>query len=546
VSAPNLYQTSFLAFLQGCVWTVDEARAGEVRRWPTGPGWDDYWADWDQALFTCSPLLIDKTRRTMASNTVCAFDLWLAAGGTDRRWPILLGSQSHRLILIQAKKLEDKVGSAEFVDRIALMYRHAVEHGIRDRWPGFPTAVFTSGKAHFSNGSHIEAVPQGADQIRGPGATLIHMEELGVMEQAEGSVSAAIPALSGVGHLIAVTTPNAASYAKRIRDEELGGDHPAYFEPTRTLPLRHTKDDWFVLEVRGERDVPGYDPKIVGKGMGRSVFRREVQGDWTATTGKLVYEEYGDFHRSLKPIDFDVRRPLVLGWDLPAGTGGTPACVVTQLNTLGQWLILSCLIPRDEENIGVYAFGEWVAQHLHDEFAAPNGVTWQALKLIHYGDPAGNQKPSETQGTKNAGLEARSAFEILRSGERVPLGHTERGQPIYQEKPGFGWVIQPGEVSLTRRIAAVRARLGLVLPEGLPGLVVCPTAKLIDEGFAGGYHFHQRSDGTFEHDPMKNRWSHGMDALSYVASRLFAAKERKPKAEGPPVTRHRPPGRRRE
>jgi hypothetical protein len=221
-STSNPYKQSFLRFLRDCIWTVDEAYAGEVRRWPFGEGWDEYWLDWEHALLTCSPLLIDKTRRTMASNVVCAFDLWLAAGGQDPRWPTLMRSDANRLILIQAKKLEGKVGSAEFVERIGAFCRNFEEKGGRNLWPDFPTVSLSFGKAHFSNGSHIEAVPQGADQIRGPGATLIHLEELGVMEQAEASIGAALPALSGLGHLVAVSTPNNASYAKKIRMGALG------------------------------------------------------------------------------------------------------------------------------------------------------------------------------------------------------------------------------------------------------------------------------------------------------------------------------------
>lgn len=219
---PCLYQQSFLAFLRDCVWTIDEARGGEVRPWPFEGEWERYWIDWEHALLTCSPLLIDKTRRTMASNVVTAFDMWVAAGGVDPRWPALEMSRENRRVLIQAQKLEGVGGSAEFVDRIRRLVDVAEGKGLRERWPSFPTFTFSFGRARVSNGSQIDAVPQGAEQVRGPGTTLLHAEELAFWEQAKPSMENALPALHPHGHLVAVTTPSVGSYAADIRHGLLG------------------------------------------------------------------------------------------------------------------------------------------------------------------------------------------------------------------------------------------------------------------------------------------------------------------------------------
>jgi len=205
-----------------------------VRPWPTderwvewghsldGRSWDAYWADWETALLCCSPLLIDKTRRVMASNIVCAWDLWVASGGQDPRWPALMLSTQNRKVIVQSRKLEDEGGSAEFVGRIGEMYRIAVEQGLRERWPGFPEWKFSFGNGRASNGGRITAVPQGADQIRGPGTTLLHAEELSFWTEAGETLETAIPALHPYGHLVAVTTPAVGTYAKDIRDGLVG------------------------------------------------------------------------------------------------------------------------------------------------------------------------------------------------------------------------------------------------------------------------------------------------------------------------------------
>ncbi len=288
--------------------------------------------------------------------------------------------------------------------------------------------------------------------------------------------------------------------------------------------LRDLETGWSVLEVRGELHVPGYDPEEVGRGLPETTFRREVLGDWTAAQGKVVYPEWdGLFHAADEPLDFDPKMPLVCGWDLPGANGGTPAWVPTQLARTGQWLIFPSVCGRRDETIGMWDFGRLVHDHLLRNYALPYGVTVQDLRLIHYGDPAGRQKPVKTAAMVSHGIEVRSAYEILREGERVVVEWDERDRPVFETRPGFGFLIEPGEVSLVRRLEAVRSRLSLRLPGGLPALVVDPGAVMIRDGFSGGYHYHQRATGVYEPDPMKNEYSEPMDAISYVASKLFLA-----------------------
>lgn len=230
---PNIYQTSFFQFLTECIYTVDEGRAGEERKWPSGGEWNRIWRDIEFSLLTCSPLLIDKTRRVMASNVMCAFDLWIASGGRDAstpeypdgRWPSLARSSKNRLVLVQSRKLEDATGSVEFVRKIATMDRILIEHKIYDAWPGYPVWKWNvstrSALGTGSNGSRIQAIAQGAEQVRGPGCTLLHMEELSFWTEAKATVETALPSLAPDGHLVAVTTPAAATYAASVRRGQL-------------------------------------------------------------------------------------------------------------------------------------------------------------------------------------------------------------------------------------------------------------------------------------------------------------------------------------
>lgn len=286
--------------------------------------------------------------------------------------------------------------------------------------------------------------------------------------------------------------------------------------PAGKLPLRRTVDGWTILEIRGARDIPGYDPAEVGRGMSVQTYRREVLGDWTASAGKVVYEEYGDLHEPQTPLPFDPTKDLVCGWDLPAATGGTPAFVASQVSGAGQWCLYGALLPNPDESPGVWEFAERVAEWLTEKFCGPSGLRLQDLRLVHYGDPAGAQK-----GLSGTARELRSAYEIIRGGDKIEIGLNEiTREPVYQERPGRGWTIQPGEVSATKRRECVKQRLMLNI-RGAPALVVAPSATFIREGFRGGYHYAQRNDGRYELDPAKNRYSHVFDAIEYVASRLF-------------------------
>jgi hypothetical protein len=97
----NRYKNNFYAFLTECVWTKDEA-ASRVAPMPDYPFLKDFATD----LITHPKLLVEKSRRVLASWTACAFDVWVAAGGRDERWKTLTNGDSHRLVWISARQFE--------------------------------------------------------------------------------------------------------------------------------------------------------------------------------------------------------------------------------------------------------------------------------------------------------------------------------------------------------------------------------------------------------------------------------------------------------
>ncbi len=221
----NRCQTDFFYFMTNACWTVDEAAGGRVALMPD----HQYLREMADALIMRERLFIEKSRRVLASWAVCCFDVWLAAGGQDPRWKFqkpdgtweypLLNNTKNRQVFIVNRKFES---SAWFLKRrIKAIADHFEEYGGRTLWPDFPKFTWKEGEGESENGSLITAVGQGSDQLRGAGATFLHIEEVAFLEQAQQTIESSLPVVKGGGHVCCVTTPNAASYAKRIRDGKL-------------------------------------------------------------------------------------------------------------------------------------------------------------------------------------------------------------------------------------------------------------------------------------------------------------------------------------
>lgn len=283
----------------------------------------------------------------------------------------------------------------------------------------------------------------------------------------------------------------------------------------RLLKGWETADGWWVTTIHWS-DVPGYDYPAACAGLSPEAVQQELEIDWSANPGKRVYKEFGvNHHVSVGPLRYDPHQPLYCGWDF----GSVPAFVPTQMNAFGQWLIFPSVSPGENTSTGVYEFGQLVADYLQREFALPNGKTsYRELRLVHYGDPAGAARPPRTGDRPQ---ETQSCFEILDKGLKLYQGADEDGSPRMTRRPGFGFQIRPGAVNVTDRLESVRGRLTQTLRDGLPALVVDKRAVPVIEGFGGGYCYPLRSDGTYGPDPDKNWYSHTMDALAYIATRLF-------------------------
>jgi hypothetical protein len=300
-------------------------------------------------------------------------------------------------------------------------------------------------------------------------------------------------------------------------------------EQERVLPLRITPDGWAILRVHYD-SIPDYDYNAATEGLTEEQVRQELEIDWLASSHKRVYPQFGEIHIAKKRLRPNPRGVFYTGWDF----GNTPAFVITQLNPYGQWMVLDELVGPPDRAVGIYEFAQDVADLLFRRFAQPFGLTLDDLDLRHFGDPYGNQMPAKGGGTAGSDkVELRSAFRILRDGLQVVTGW-DGEEPICEERPGWGWRIQPGAIPIKERLEAIRARLSM-LRDGAPMLIVDPECQALIEGFMGAYHYPVRPDGQYGLDPEKNWWSHVQDALQYPATRIFAAPPRQEEDEDAPA-----------
>jgi len=231
-------------------------------------------------------------------------------------------------------------------------------------------------------------------------------------------------------------------------------------------------------------------------GMSEEMIRQEFYCSFHGISiGKRVYPEFhSEYHISDEPllplvyegVKAGKNRVVVRGWD---NTGLNPACVLTYVNSLGQWYIFREFCGDD---IGIVEFGEmiqtWCGQNL------PGATVYR-----DYGDPAGRVRDTTKQ------------------------------SPADYLKQHCSISIQDGIQTFKIRRESVARRLEKQVSGGEPALLVDPKCQMLIEGFEGGYAYTEiGTTGVFRTDPQKNQWSHPHDGLQYAATRLFQATAKMP------------------
>lgn len=199
--------------------------------------------------------------------------------------------------------------------------------------------------------------------------------------------------------------------------------------------------------------------------------------------GKPVFPQYSE-RDHVSPVHFapDRSQPLILGFDF----GLNPACIMAQQAKNGGVRILEELVPADEDLESFML--EYVNPLLHKHYAQ--------YRILAVGDPAARGR---------SGLDKRTPFEVvLKFGNiRCVPAHTNSFIPRKEAVDFF----------LNRR----------------DGLIIHPKLTYTREAFGGGYVYEEikNQKGHYKERPIKNAYSHGMDAIQYICLYIKAGAARR-------------------
>lgn len=232
-------------------------------------------------------------------------------------------------------------------------------------------------------------------------------------------------------------------------------------------------------EAENLSNLPGgrgyYEKMAIGKDP--EYVKVYIHGEYGfVIDGRPVFTEYKDTVHcgECKPVSYE---PVYRGWDF----GLTPSCVFAQVTPTGQFIVFD---EMTSESMGIEQFSEEVITHCSQHY--PD------FEWLDIGDPAGEQR-SQT--------DTKTAFQIMHS---------------------KGIMIEGGMQSMAVRLESVRKPL-TKLVAGQPGFRLHPRCKTLRKGFQGGYQFRrlQTSAEKYTTAPDKNQYSHPMDGLQYICTRIF-------------------------
>jgi len=451
-----------------------------------------------------TPLLFPKSRRMILSWSLTACETAQAF------------LNEHSGVYVQSQKFD---AAAELVNR----HWFILENLPADKFPvqshteegiswecGLSVKRYKGGRGgtarlEFSNGSYIQAVAEGKDQLRQYGASMVRQEEIAFWGRQEESYDAAIECLQASataargGQLVCVTTANPSWFGDFLHDrdaEDRKGKGQAK-KLSITRPIEGVRE-WettvgaHVVEIHytADPDKRSAEWKLrAKKGKRERGWDREMEIKWDVYTGMPVFGDCfnADLHISKVPLEWQGEGTVLRGWDY----GNTPCCTLHWIDNLNRWCITGeiCTDTRPlgskdappTSNIGALA----------DQVNTYCALTFPGADYIDIDDPAGSAKSA---------TDSRSCRDVL------------NGKGIYP---------QSGVISDKARIESMAEWLSKLMRGGAAVQIDEGKCPMVTEGLKGGYRYAELGDtGKYSDKPEKNQYSHPLDTVCYVASKL--------------------------
>lgn len=236
---------------------------------------------------------------------------------------------------------------------------------------------------------------------------------------------------------------------------------------------------------------------LVG-GVTNQIWRKEQEIDFTIREGLPIYKTFNEQrHVAPHPIKAVKGVPILRGWDF----GGTPACAITQrLFTVPRWNIFPSLFVPNDQFMGIIRFAAEVISYCN--------IAYPGYEFVEYADPAGNSRNDNDE---------RTCFQTLSGSPDLPI----------KEGGGYGLNVIPGEVTWQGRFESMEMALSRQEEDGICFLQVDPRERFIIDAFTSGYRRKKVAGKDLYTDEVdKNEYSHVMNGLEYIASKIFQLKRK--------------------
>lgn len=312
-----------------------------------------------EQIHTSKRLLIDKSRQILASWSFVVYDLWYSI------------TKPAMHCVWQSKKDVD----ADFqVQRAEGVYSR-LPTWIQARVP----ATYSFGKLKFGNGSLIEGVPQGADQIRSRTPSRFTSDESAFQPEFAESFAAALPAIKGGQAAgLCVSSSFLGPFNDKVVDARKTGSMKVLI-PSWNKPLNgmvrwtDTESGWDLLSVNYSADPDKHQDwaeeaaKEYGpKGRQEPRWRREMEQDPGAMAGTLIYPGFSEDTHVVDDFEVPDDWPMFVGID--SGYNSKCAVVFVRLSPDLEFFITHELYETQKDVIDIASMVKAIAGRNRWEF----------------------------------------------------------------------------------------------------------------------------------------------------------------------------------
>lgn len=199
----------YLRVLLDCLLVSGKLMEPERARFALEAGLD---VGWLRLIHDIGLLPVEKSRQVMATWLVCAYLLWRAK------------FRQYQLILVQSKREDDAANLVfnkdESVARMSFMESQLPAWLRSIEFPKDATFGHLHVRQSFGRGSHLWAVPEGADIIRSNTPSVVFSDESAFQPEFDASYTAARPCLEGGGQYVAISSANPGSFCELVEGEK--------------------------------------------------------------------------------------------------------------------------------------------------------------------------------------------------------------------------------------------------------------------------------------------------------------------------------------